>query len=57
MTELVASSADRSTPVEPKLRVEALTEQIVALVAVTVNGAEVAWLLPMVAQVPTVEYA
>jgi hypothetical protein len=37
------------------LSVDAFTEQTVILVAVTVKGAEVAWLLPMVEQVPTVE--
>jgi hypothetical protein len=53
--ELDASSAARSTPVEPKLRFAALTEQVVVLVAVTVNGAEVALAPPIVVHDPTVE--
>ena len=53
--EVVASTFERNTPVVPKLSVTTLTEQMVALVAVTVKDAGPARLLPMVAQVPTVE--
>ena len=55
VTVPVPSIALRRTPVEPKFKGAALTAQMVALVADTVNAAVVAWLLPIVAQLPTVE--
>ena len=54
-TELLVSILLLMTPLEPKLRVVAVTLQLVLYRSEVVNGTLVALVKPIAAQVPTVE--